>query len=148
AWRMDSILVTLQTMFAHSPERGGDTRTQRASKRTPGVRLSLRSEGLGMIQRTLILSLVCVGVTALAACGTPNATSVAPVAIAQSGGERSIQTVTTPPLTVTQNAVVLGAARGTTAHFACAVSVASFSAVYPYTITDWGTGTVVRGTGT
>src|SRR6185312_6199764 len=71
AWRMDSILVTLQTMFAHSPERGGDTRTQRASKRTPGVRLSLRSEGLGMIQRTLILSLVCVGVTALAACGTP-----------------------------------------------------------------------------
>src|SRR5471030_1811158 len=102
---------------------------------------------MGMIQRTQLLSIFCAGVIALAACSAPSATSYAPVATAQSGGERSTQSAPVP-LTVTQGVAVLGALRGTTVHFACAVSVVSFSAVYPYTITDWGTDTVVRGTGT
>jgi hypothetical protein len=101
---------------------------------------------MGMIQRTRLLSIFCAAVIALAACSAPSATSYAPVATAQSDGERTTESVPVP-LTVTQSVALLSAVRGTTVHFACAVSVVSFSAVYPYTITDWGTGTAVRGTG-
>jgi len=101
-----------------------------------------------MIQRTPLLSLCCVTLIAMAACSASSVTPSAPVANAQQDGDRSTQSATPPPLVLTQSTTTLDAVVGTTTQYACAFQIASYSATYPYTLTDWGLGTTVSGAGT